>query len=438
MHTLEQLRSGQLQGITRLDLAADLTELPEEVLQLADSLEVLNLSNNRLTDLPSTLPRLHKLRVLFCSDNLFSALPEVLGQCPTLEMIGFKSCQIGHVPAAALPPTLRWLILTDNRISQLPDTLGNCQHLQKLMLAGNRLTALPTSLSQCHQLELLRIAANRLESLPQWLLQLPRLAWLAYAGNPFCAQLEQAPEARLIPREQLHYGALLGQGASGVIHAATWQVPGQPAQEVAVKHFKGQMTSDGLPHCEMAACLQAGAQANLIGVAGALHSAAGETPALVLQRISNDYQVLAEPPSLSSCSRDCYQAQQTFSLQQLLSIAHGAASAASHLHQRGILHGDLYGHNLLVNPEGHALLGDFGAASRFTPETSQGQSLQRIEVRAWGILLAELVERCPGAQTTELADLARACMQADVAKRPELDSVLRQLEALARGKGLQL
>jgi Leucine-rich repeat (LRR) protein len=51
-------------------------------------------------------------------------LPEVLGACPALEMIGFKGCRIHTVPAAALPPTLRWLILTDNRIEALPATIG--------------------------------------------------------------------------------------------------------------------------------------------------------------------------------------------------------------------------------------------------------------------------------------------------------------------------
>ena len=62
---LAQLRSGALRGITRLDLSAGLTELPPEIVALADSLEILNLSHNRLTDLPDWLPELKKLRVIF-------------------------------------------------------------------------------------------------------------------------------------------------------------------------------------------------------------------------------------------------------------------------------------------------------------------------------------------------------------------------------------
>lgn len=192
MNTLAQLKAGQLAGITRLDLSCGLAEFPQEIFELADSLEILNLSGNALSSLPDDLHRLPHLRVLFCSDNLFTELPACLGECTRLSMIGFKANQIRHVPAAALPPLLRWLILTDNQISELPDELGERPLLQKLMLAGNRLTHLPESLTHCHNLELLRIASNRFTQLPELLLALPSLTWLAYAGNPVEMAMEVA------------------------------------------------------------------------------------------------------------------------------------------------------------------------------------------------------------------------------------------------------
>ena len=97
MHTLAQLRAGQLSGITRLDLAEDLSEFPQEIFALADSLEVLNLSGNALSSLPEDLHRLTRLRVLFCSDNRFTELPACVGQCAALTMIGFKANRIAHV-----------------------------------------------------------------------------------------------------------------------------------------------------------------------------------------------------------------------------------------------------------------------------------------------------------------------------------------------------
>src|SRR5690606_27531361 len=87
MDTLAQLRAGLLAGSTRLDLAAGLTEFPREILDLADSLEVLNLSGNALSALPDDFHRLTRLRVLFCDRNHFSELPACLGQCAALTML---------------------------------------------------------------------------------------------------------------------------------------------------------------------------------------------------------------------------------------------------------------------------------------------------------------------------------------------------------------
>lgn len=130
MQTLTQLKAGQLQGVTRLQLVENLTEFPQEIFDLADTLEILDLSNNQLSSLPDDLYRLIHLKILFASNNRFEVLPEVLGQCPKLEMIGFKANQIRVVPEASLPPQTRWLILTDNQITALPERMGQLHRLQ--------------------------------------------------------------------------------------------------------------------------------------------------------------------------------------------------------------------------------------------------------------------------------------------------------------------
>ena len=71
MHTLAQLQAGELHGVTRLQLAEGLTHFPAEIFSLADSLEILDLSNNALSELPDDLHRLHRLKVIFCSNNRF-------------------------------------------------------------------------------------------------------------------------------------------------------------------------------------------------------------------------------------------------------------------------------------------------------------------------------------------------------------------------------
>jgi Protein tyrosine and serine/threonine kinase/Leucine rich repeat len=425
MHTLTDLRTGALAGARRLDLACGLTELPREVFDLADTLEVLNLSGNQLSTLPDDLPRLHRLRVIFCSDNTFTTLPGVLGSCGQLEMIGFKANRISHVPAESLPPRLRWLILTDNAVETLPDSLGSRPRLEKLMLAGNRLAHLP-DLSACGQLALLRLAANQLQTLPDWLLTLPKLAWLAVGGNQVFHRISSGKNLSDIPRihwENLRLKRVIGEGASGVIHKADWRRDGKLPTAVAVKLFKGAMTSDGLPGSEMAATLAAAGHPGLVGVEGVIHSlTSSATPGLVLPLLDPSFQPLAGPPSFASCSRDVYPGGFSMPVDKLLIIVRSVAGAVAHLHARGLVHGDLYGHNLLWNGVDRALLSDFGAASFFDLEDrATAEALQRLEVRAFGCLLEELlaaVDNSVDPRCSSLAGVRDACLQPQVADRP--------------------
>ncbi|GAA4383491.1 protein kinase [Hymenobacter koreensis] len=439
MHTLEQLRAGELLGSKRLDLSCGLTEFPREIFDLADSLEILNLSGNSLSSLPDDLGRLHQLRILFCSDNQFTSVPEALGQCTELSMVGFKANRIRTLPAAALPAKLRWLILTDNELEALPAEIGNCTHLQKLMLAGNRLTQLPETMAACTSLELLRIAANHFTALPAWLLQLPRLSWLAYAGKPFADAQEAAVVAQhpigSISWDQLTLQQQLGEGASGVIYQARWQRKTE-MQEVAVKLFKGAVTSDGLPHSEMAACISAGQHPNLIAVEGKISGHPTQAEGLMLELIDPAFRNLAGPPSFDTCTRDVYAPGTTFNPFTALRIAHGIATAAAHLHRQGILHGDLYAHNILVTETGESLLGDFGAACFFnTNDTEVAPGLQRLEVRAFGCLLEELLERCGSSGEsdevlTQMQKLQRRCVHPNLKARPSFPEIEQQLAAL--------
>ena len=118
-HTLADLKAGKLKGIKHLKISENLTEFPLEIFELADTLEILDLSQNQLQAIPDDFSTLSKLKIFFASENPISIFPEVLGTCTNLEMIGFKACNIEFIPTNAFPPKLRWLILTQNKITQL-------------------------------------------------------------------------------------------------------------------------------------------------------------------------------------------------------------------------------------------------------------------------------------------------------------------------------
>jgi Leucine-rich repeat (LRR) protein len=96
--TLEGLRSGQYKDAKRLKLANCLAEFPREILDLFDTLEILDLSNNPLNSLPKDISRLPKLKIAFFSDCNFTNFPVELAQCPSLEMIAFKNNRMAVIP----------------------------------------------------------------------------------------------------------------------------------------------------------------------------------------------------------------------------------------------------------------------------------------------------------------------------------------------------
>ena len=429
-HTLEQLRSGALAGAQRLDLSCGLTRLPDEVFDLADTLEVLNLSGNRLTDLPPDMGRLKKLKIVFGSNNLFEHLPESLGECEALEVVGFKATRIRHVSATALPPALRWLILTDNRVEHLPDALGERPALQKLMLAGNRLQALPEGLANAGRLELLRLSANRFERLPGWLTRLPRLAWLALSGNPLGWSLAQPEPLPGVAWPALVVHERLGEGASGHIH----RVAHDGGQSLALKLFKGAVTSDGLPEHEIAGSLAAGPHPALCTPVAELHGHPDGTRGMLLPLIPATHRALAGPPSMASCTRDVYEAGFRLPATLALAVARQMVGGLAHLHGRGVMHGDFYAHNILWDPaSGASLLSDMGAASVLPAEPHNvRRDVLSLEVRAVGCLLEELALHVPAQEQAAgelrlLQQAAEACLAPDPAARPVLSELAHML-----------
>lgn len=417
MQTLLQLQSGALKGAVSLKLSEGLSHFPDEVFELADTLEVLDLSGNELTELPADFGRLKKLKILFCSDNLFTVLPEVLADCPVLDMVGFKANRIETVPARSLNANLRWLILTNNYITTLPKEIGRCSRMQKLALAGNQLRELPEELSHCRNLSLLRISANRLKYLPGWLLSMPRLSWLAFSGNLFNIS-NNIGTLPFINWRELNVQQVLGQGASGIIYKSVWQ-NGADRKDVAVKIFKGAVTSDGLPEDEMDTFIAAGIHPGLVQLTGQLTGHPEGKKGLVMALIPERFYNLGKPPSFDSCTRDVFTNGMKISIDQALKIAGTIASVASQLHSRGILHGDLYAHNTLVDDEGNTLFGDFGAASFYDKtDTEVAFALERMEVSAFGHLLDDLVFLCN--ETADHPALVKLKMLRDIATAPDV------------------
>jgi predicted Ser/Thr protein kinase len=433
-HSLAELKSGKLIGSKTLKLACGLMEFPEEILSLAETLEVLDLSDNKMTELPESISQLKNLKILFFARNNFTEFPLILAQLPKLTMIGFKSNQIQTVPENAFPPLLRWLILTDNKIQELPKSIGECGFLQKCALAGNLIEELPAEMANCHKLELLRISANQLRLIPNWLFNLPRLSWIAFGGNPEVHKIEVDNDFESFDWEDFSIKELLGEGASGLISKADWRTKNK---EVAIKVFRGDVTSDGLPEDEMEISIAAGFHVNLIQVLGKIKDHPEGKSGLIMNLIPPAYINLGNPPSLETCTRDVFDENCVFNGSDLLRIAKSIASVCSQLHGKGIVHGDLYAHNILVNKKAESILGDFGAASFYDVNSVLANNIERVEVRAFGCLLEDVLNQVSeNAMSNETHNKWRKlivdCSIPDVKLRLSFSEITEELNKFSR------
>ncbi len=434
MNTLIELKLGNLKDSKYIKIVAGLETFPQELYSLVNTLEVLDLTDNNLTTLPDDFDRFKKLKRLFLSNNQFNQVPKILAKLPFLSMIGMRNNKIKIFEENSLPLSTRWLILTDNELTSLPQSIGDLKLLQKCMLSGNKLSILPESLSKCFNLELLRISANKLTSFPTCILTLPKLSWLAYGGNPFCKKHTNSKiKLQTVEWNELIIKELLGEGASGNIYKATYK-----EKNVAIKIFKGEMTSDGLPQDEMDINISIGVHENLIDVFAQVLSHPEGKDVLMLELIPSSFFNLGLPPSLDSCTRDIYPPDFKLSTQASLKILKAMANAAVHMHQKGIMHGDFYAHNIMIDKNYNSILGDFGGASYYkTEEIEICSILEKLEVRAFGCLIEELLYLCSKDNEDDniresLLQLQILCLNNIPKKRPSFNQILKQLNKLSK------
>jgi hypothetical protein len=402
-------------------------EFPREVFDYGEDIEILDMSDNQMTSLPEDIQKLKNLRVAFFSGNTFTEFPRSLASCESLEMLGLKSCGIKKLGEYTLPPNLKGLILTDNLLTELPDTLGVYTHLKKLMLTGNQLCALPASLVELRELELIRLADNQLVSAPDWIAELPNLSWYADSGNAFNPHVAEVAQVNEFAWVDISIASKLGESSKNIVYSATLQT----GDDVAVKMFGAGVTTDGSADNETTAALLAGNHPHVVGALGSIVGGPHNVRGLVMPLVPQEYKSLGFPPNFVDLTRDSYKEDARFNSGTVVNIARNIADALEHLHMKGVMHGDVYAHNVLFSNDGDAKLCDFGAASMYDPSLPTEAWREKLDVAGYGHLIEELLQRVvmeksQDALMSTLRELATACL-GDVSHRPTFNAITKVL-----------
>lgn len=449
-----------LSGLRALDLRGASWSVVPETLSQCNGLKKVDFGGLRLTSFPDSIAKLPNLEVIFASGMLLTEVPPVLATCAKARMIGLKDNKITALDGSRLPSDLVWLIAAGNPIRELPD-IQRLQHVRKLMLSHNRLTCEALApVAGIAGLEMLRVAANCLETFPPELLRHPRLAWVAVGGNPFAeSALEQrlSKASEVVDFAEVTTGERLGSGAGATVYKADWR-----ERSVAVKIWEAEQFSDGTARGEWAVNRVAASPGHpaLVGVLGAFEC---PRPGMILELLPGA-TAASSPPSFATVTRDELPGQggrgPVFTATAAVDVAEAVASATAYLHERGVVHGDIYLHNTLVicapgaggGRQGAAAdaavdvkdvrLSDFGAAAA-VPESLVGEGLKRLEARSFGWLLQDLIDIVESRKavsanehTGEVLALLRAvrarCDQQEVDKLPSFADLAA---SLVQGRG---
>lgn len=99
----------------------------------------LNISNHKMTDLPSSLKSLPNLKKIIANRNSFRSFPLILTQMPALEVVDLSCNFIQNIPESISQTHLERIDLSDNRVKHIPD----CGIKTQIHLSTNPSEGLP-------------------------------------------------------------------------------------------------------------------------------------------------------------------------------------------------------------------------------------------------------------------------------------------------------
>ncbi|GBF94546.1 hypothetical protein Rsub_06661 [Raphidocelis subcapitata] len=189
-----------LPGIKGADLSQNrLTAVPSSIGRLS-SLASLRLADNRLGDggVPwDALAQLRGLTLLTLDRNALTRLPVGLSGCSGLVRLSASANALAAVEEGSLAglAALRELDLSDNALKALPAAIGGLSSLEDLNACGNQVAEIPGSVTRLGRLQSLRLDNNRVKTLPEGIFTAcTNLAALWLRGNPITVDaLRTAP-----------------------------------------------------------------------------------------------------------------------------------------------------------------------------------------------------------------------------------------------------
>ncbi|KAK3094165.1 hypothetical protein FSP39_024892 [Pinctada imbricata] len=178
----QHIETAQKTGVCQLGKSG-LKEFPEEINKLTKNLRTLDLSENKIQDLPSSLGNFSHLKSINLSSNRLESVPEELGNLKKIESLSLeKNCLSGIPSSFSKLTNLRTVNLSENRLSMFPTSLNGLKNLDAVDLSRNKITTIPESIKECQAIEI-NLNQNQISAIPESVAECPRLKVIRLEEN---------------------------------------------------------------------------------------------------------------------------------------------------------------------------------------------------------------------------------------------------------------
>lgn len=195
-------------SLLSLDLCYNrLDSLPIDIGTRLPHLQSLKLDGNKFFSAESIEPLcgISTLTHLTLHRNPLRALPQPqIGRLSRLQLLDLRNTALRELPDALFDLVdLQYLRLQRNSLRRLPPRIGALSRLHTLSLDQNKLYALPCTLVHIVDLHFLSFDRNRLDTLPTAIGELPRV-FLDFSPNPYVDddEIRSLASLRMLPQRR--------------------------------------------------------------------------------------------------------------------------------------------------------------------------------------------------------------------------------------------
>jgi internalin A len=167
-----------------------LTEIPSEVFQLKN-LTTLYLHNNQIVEIPDEIAQLQNLTLLDLCYNQIVKIPDAIAQLQNLIVLNLSDNQIVEITdAIAQLQNLTWLNLSNNQIIEIPDVIAGLKNLITLNFSNNQVVEIPDVIAGLKNLKRFYISHNKIIRILKPIEYLATIDRFDFSNNPLAIPVE--------------------------------------------------------------------------------------------------------------------------------------------------------------------------------------------------------------------------------------------------------